>query len=82
MGLPSRQSAGAPQARSCRAGQRHAPDLRGHAGLPQLAGQLHPLTCKHRRPGNRQEELASAWFTSLTMMSATQRGGQLTPPTT
>lgn len=42
MGLPSLRSKGAHQARSCRAGQRHVPDLRGHAGLHQFAGQVRP----------------------------------------
>jgi hypothetical protein len=27
-------------------------------------GSYAPLTCRHRRPGNRQEDLMSAWFTS------------------
>ena len=39
-------------------------------------GSYAPLTCRHRRPGNRQEDLVSAWFTSLTI-TPTQRGGQL-----
>lgn len=38
------------------------PNCEGHAGLPQFAGQLRPLTCRHRRSGNRQEDLVSAWF--------------------
>ncbi len=52
------------------------PTCEGQAGLPQFAGQLRPLTCRHRRAGNRQEDLVSAWFASLTM-KPTQRGGQL-----
>ncbi len=76
MGLPSRRSAGAPQARSCRAGQRHVPDLRGHTGLPQFAGQLrlpHLQAPPFWKSLGRSRECLFARLA----MRPTQRGGQL-----
>lgn len=62
MGVPSRQSPGAHQTRSCRAGQRHVPDLRGSCRTFSVHRAATPPHLQAPPSWNRQEDLMSAWF--------------------
>jgi hypothetical protein len=76
MGLPSRaahwSASGSILPRSTAACARPARSC----GTSSVRRAGTPLTCRHRCSGNRQEDLVSAWFASLTM-KPTQRSGQL-----